>query len=76
MSNTSLCTYNSECKHCTPEQMRENAKELLDRLAAQCETERKRAATAIGHLRTARASEEKMKHQLNKALDIIAQLTA
>lgn len=35
MSNTSLCTYNSECKHCTPEQMRENAKELLDRLSAQ-----------------------------------------
>lgn len=190
MSNTSLCTYDGECKHCTPEQMRENAKELLDRLSAQgkaglvyastlargkcheytkaieieryrrgwvnpttfkmigcptfvydalkdeaglppkteaslrryeelnhitkelpapesalglfvmeeelyrrrfgvagsreeldrltaqCETERKRAATAIGNLRTARASEEKMKHQLNKALDIIARLTA
>ena len=52
------------------------SREELDRLTAQCETERKRAATAIGHLRTARASEEKMKHQLNKALDIIARLTA
>ena len=51
------------------------SREELDRLTAQCETERKRAATAIGHLRTARASEEKMKHQLNKALDIIARLT-
>lgn len=52
------------------------SREEVDRLTAQCETERKRAATAIGHLRTARASEEKMKHQLNKALDIIARLTA
>ena len=52
------------------------SREEVDRLTAQCEIERKRAATAIGHLRTARASEEKMKHQLNKALDIIARLTA
>lgn len=50
--------------------------EETERMRTQRDIERKRAATAIGNLRTARASEEKMKHQLNKALDIIARLTA
>lgn len=38
------------------------------------EWEKKRAATAIGNLKTARTNEEKMRHQLNKALDVIAKL--
>lgn len=38
MSNTSLCTYNGECRHCTPEHMRKSAKELLDRLSSRGET--------------------------------------
>lgn len=50
--------------------------EETERMRTQRDIERKRAATAIGNLRTARANEEKMKHQLNKALDIIARLTA
>lgn len=38
MSNTSLCTYDGECRHCSPEHMRKSAKELLDGLSSRGET--------------------------------------
>ena len=50
-------------------------REEFDELKRKYEIEKKRAATAIGNLKTARTNEEKMRHQLNKALDVIAKLT-
>lgn len=47
-----------------------------ERLKRTIEIERKRAATAIGNLLAARSSEQKMKRQLNRALDIVDKLTA
>ena len=40
------------------------------------EWEKKRASTAIGNLRASRSNEEKLRHQLNKALDVIAKMAS
>ena len=45
-------------------------------LVRKYECEKKRASTAIGNLRTSRSSEEKLRHQLNKALDVIAKMAS
>ncbi len=45
-------------------------------LVRKYEIERKKAATAIGNLRASRSNEEKLRHQLNKALDVIAKMAA
>ena len=45
-------------------------------LVRKYEIERKKASTAIGNLRASRSNEEKLRHQLNKALDVIAKIAS
>lgn len=47
-----------------------------DELMRKYEIERKKAATSAGNLRASRSNEEKLRHQLNKALDVIAKMAA